>query len=266
MKTKALILAALIGLTIQTYAQTIPNAGFENWTTSVWGYDNPDNWETSNAQLACSEIKKDSNFYQGNFAAQILTIACAGWAQIQFPITTHPLNLNCYVRTSLIGTDTVLIRIELLKNGNIVDNGLWTNTTNIDSFALITIPITQNASIIDSALVYMQSGNNSGTELIADNLYFDFISSIEEKKNNSSCTLYPNPVNDKLTIFIESINSNYIIINIFNTQGKEIYSEITNEYSGVYIQELDVSKFSKGLYTVQAIIGDKIITKKIIIN
>ncbi|MCH8863685.1 MAG: hypothetical protein IID51_14450, partial [Proteobacteria bacterium] len=48
--------------------------------------------------------------------------------------------------------------------------------------------------------------------------------------------------------------------------GKEIFTDIANKYSGDYIKELDTSKFSKGIYTVQAIIGDEIIVKKFILK
>jgi len=248
MKTKIFILAALIGLTIQIYAQTIPNAGFENWTNIGGWYNNPDDWETNNAQLSCSEVNKDSNSYQGNFAAQILTLGCAGWAQIQFPLTTHPLNLYCYVGTNLIGTDTVSIKIELMNNGNIVDNGLWINTTNIDSFTLITISIAQNASVIDSAIIYLQSGNNSGTELIVDNLYFDFTSGIKENENNNSWTLYSNPFNKYAILeFANLKNENYYLA-IYSETGKLVQTvdEITT--GQVKIEKKDLAS---GLYFFQ---------------
>ena len=207
-------------MTIQTCAQTIPNAGFENWTDIGGWYVNPDNWQTSNAQLSCSGVNKDSNSYQGNFAAQILTLGCAGWAQTQFPLTTHPLNLYCYVRISLTGIDTVSIRIELLNNGNVADNGLWTDTTNIAGFTLITIPITQNASVIDSAIIYMQSGNNSGTELIVDSMYFDFTSGIEKNENNSSWTLYSNPFNKYAILEFENLKNENYDLRIYSETGK----------------------------------------------
>ncbi|MCH8317204.1 MAG: T9SS type A sorting domain-containing protein, partial [Bacteroidetes bacterium] len=78
--------------------------------------------------------------------------------------------------------------------------------------------------------------------------------------------IYPNPANDKLNIEVQSTTASYIIIKIFNIQGKDIFTEITNKYSGEYILELDISKFSKGTYTVLAIIDDERIVKKIIID
>ncbi len=78
--------------------------------------------------------------------------------------------------------------------------------------------------------------------------------------------IYPNPVKNILTIKIKSINANNIIIKIINIQGKEIFTDIINKYSGYYIRELDVSKFSQGIYTVQVIIGDEKIAKKFIID
>lgn len=245
MKTNLLliILVVCFSYRINTNAQTIPNAGFENWTDiSI------DDWETNGGQYSCAFVFPDNNSYQGNFAVQILTDACAGWAQTQFPITTHPLNLYCYVRTNLIGTDTVLIKIELLNNGNIVDSGLWTNTTNITSFTLITIPITQNDSVIDSAIIYMQSGNNMGTQLIADNLYFDFTSGIKEDENNSSWTLYPNPFNKYAILDFENLKNSKHNVVIYNAIGQLVRTvdEITTGQV-----KIEKKNLASGLYFFQ---------------
>ncbi|MBW8050665.1 MAG: T9SS type A sorting domain-containing protein [Cytophagales bacterium] len=85
-------------------------------------------------------------------------------------------------------------------------------------------------------------------------------------ENKLNMQFYPNPGKNILTLKIKSINTNEIVIKIFNIQGKEIFTDIANKYSGDYIKELDTSKFSKGIYTVQAIIGNEKVAMKFIIN
>ena len=246
MKTQILLLAVLISLTIQNIAQNpIPNPGFENWSNVGGWYENPDNWTTSNATFSCTLIKKDNNSSHGNFATQILTYGCQAWAQVKFPITVHPMNMSCYVKTNLAGIDNVIIRIELLNAGNVVDSGSWTNSSSISTYALITVPITQNTSVIDSGIIYLEGGNNYGTELVVDELYFDKVSGIDEKENSTSWTVYPNPLNQYSTLTFENLEKENYTLTLHDLHGR-IVRTITDIITDQVL--IERANLSSGLY------------------
>lgn len=79
-----------------------------------------------------------------------------------------------------------------------------------------------------------------------------------ESQDLSKFVIYPNPVNDKMTIKLPS--SNYTEVTIFNLLGEEIrritFSEI--------IYKMDLSNLSSGVYMAKIQTENKTVTKKII--
>ena len=72
---------------------------------------------------------------------------------------------------------------------------------------------------------------------------------------------YPNPVNNgRLTI--KSSNSDEKEVTIFNVIGKRVF---TQKFSGK-TKQLDVSNISSGIYIMKVLEGDKIATKKLVIE
>jgi len=82
----------------------------------------------------------------------------------------------------------------------------------------------------------------------------------------SKIIIFPNPANNLLTINIRTTNNKDISVKIVNLLGKEIFTDTINNNSDWYIKRFDMSKFSKGLYTVNIKIGDEKFAKKFIIN
>lgn len=97
---------------------------------------------------------------------------------------------------------------------------------------------------------YLDSINNStGSQRIAFN-----------QNNIEEMSIFPNPVQDKLYIYISEIGSKNIVKgHIINTLGIEVntfHYDFTNTYT------LDTSKLEKGLYYLTIKINSKTITKK----
>jgi hypothetical protein len=89
---------------------------------------------------------------------------------------------------------------------------------------------------------------------IASNLAFVGINSLEEELID----IYPNPINDKLTIkFPNPMQLHYSIININGQQiyNGEVFSNLIN---------IDMSNLSKGIYLLRLKNDDSIITRKLI--
>lgn len=88
--------------------------------------------------------------------------------------------------------------------------------------------------------------------------------SVFEKAQSQDLSIYPNPVNDKLTIgFPTSIGGKYSL-EIIDLQGKIVYSHQGDENSLRSLQVNDISYFTAGIYLVKVSNGDNIFSGKII--
>ena len=84
-------------------------------------------------------------------------------------------------------------------------------------------------------------------------------STVSAIKNNGF-DLFPNPSNDK--IYITNENQKIQQLKIYNNLGALVYENNSNQLH----YSIDVSPFSKGLYYVNALSFDTILTKKIMVN
>ena len=84
-------------------------------------------------------------------------------------------------------------------------------------------------------------------------------SAVSAIKNNGF-DLFPNPSNDK--IYITNKNQRIQQLKIYNNLGALVYENNSNQLH----YSIDVSPFSKGLYYVNALSFDTILTKKIMVN
>ena len=84
-------------------------------------------------------------------------------------------------------------------------------------------------------------------------------SAVNAIKNNGF-DLFPNPSNDK--IYITNKNQKIQQLKIYNNLGALVYENNSNKLH----YSIDLSPFSKGLYYVNALTFDAILTKKIMVN
>jgi hypothetical protein len=138
----------------------IPNGDFENWNLNSL-----QNWESNSCPLCLPAyeshvIKQEPNAYHGAYAAKfIYNSVYMAWAQNKFSIQHHPSILTSYVKCDLFGADTVSIKIKLFYNGVTVDSGQWLGTSSIAGYTKIDIPITQNFSKADTAVIRIEGGH-----------------------------------------------------------------------------------------------------------
>ena len=91
-------------------------------------------------------------------------------------------------------------------------------------------------------------------------------SSISENTIVNTISIYPNPVNDIATLSFTTTEKSKTAITIFNILGEVVYSnEIGSLSSGQHIMPISTSGISEGMYFVNLITNNKIITKKITI-
>ncbi len=78
----------------------------------------------------------------------------------------------------------------------------------------------------------------------ADSCFATITTSIEELDSNSSIKVYPNPVNDLLTLDLSQINQSFTEINIFNALGELVYQN--NKPTA--ITEINTRELQAGIY------------------
>jgi hypothetical protein len=150
----------------------IPNGDFEQWDNMPNLY----NWET-NSCPACVPpyetyiVQKVTEAASGQFAAKfIYNNVYRSYADNKFPVSSHPDLLTGYIKSTITGGDTAIIHIDLLSGNTIVDHGEYFETSSNKMYRKIVIPVSQNATHVDSALIKITGGNKQGTELFVDNL------------------------------------------------------------------------------------------------
>ena len=156
----------------------IPNGDFESWT----GTERLQGW-LSNSCPECMPpvetyiVQQDAGAYHGRYDAKfIYNNAYPAWAQNTFYIASHPVSLTAFVKSSILGADTVSIKIRLYKNTTEVDSGHWIGTTSITLFTKIVIPITQSSMQVDTAKILITGGHVNSTNLATNTiLWVDYL-------------------------------------------------------------------------------------------
>jgi hypothetical protein len=235
------------------------NGDFENWHYGSWYYE-PDNWMSNNyVQWTCGIDERDSDAYHGNFSIKLINYdsssACQAYAISKFPIPTHPFNLIAFQKCILADSDTVSIKVTLLNSGIEIDSGYWINTSSVLTFTQVTIPITQNSSLTDSAIIEIRGGSRlitnqfgNGTQFWIDYLFFDSVSNSEVASiKNKYLKIFPNPTTGNLFINFPKQDNFNASIKIFDALGKEINFDLKSKIDS-YQSNIDLSFLEDGFY------------------
>jgi hypothetical protein len=90
--------------------------------------------------------------------------------------------------------------------------------------------------------------------------------SVNDIKNTTQFTVYPNPANDYTSITISLDKTEKVILTIVDLLGKEISKEEKVLISGKTTERHDVSNFQNGVYFINLQVGNKITTQKLVIT
>jgi hypothetical protein len=153
---------------------TIPNGDFELWDNMpALLY-----WQT-NSCPACDPpfetyiVQKVTDSSNGLYAAKLIyNNVYNSFAYNKFSISSHPTLLIGYIKSNIANSDTVIIHIDIFSGNKIVDTGYWYETASTANYTKIEIPISQNTSSVDSALITIVGGKKLNTELYVDNFVF----------------------------------------------------------------------------------------------
>ncbi len=116
-----------------------------------------------------------------------------------------------------------------------------------------------------SYTAYNVSATLIPTSFLTNQTCSSIVTAINEKTNNNNMLLYPNPANNQLTLSFKNNNQENVKISIFNMVGQNI-KEIVLLKQNVVNEKIDISEFVAGVYFVNILIGNRIETKKLIIE
>ncbi len=87
-------------------------------------------------------------------------------------------------------------------------------------------------------------------------------------ENNFSTSLFvfPNPVNSSLAISFQSSGKQTVELHLYNTLGKQTYFSKEQTSSGKFEKEINVEKWSDGIYFLQVKMMDGMVNKKVVVQ
>ncbi len=90
----------------------------------------------------------------------------------------------------------------------------------------------------------------------------------EKEKINGlhDLSYYPNPTSGKFTLSFQCDQSDDIAIKVLDSNSKVVFSDLLEDFRGEYSREINLSGRSKGNYIIKVTIGEKSISKKIVLN
>ena len=138
-----------------------------------------------------------------------------------------------------------------------IDNGISTLNSSLVRNSTVTSPTTTW-----SGLEWTASAAGTYTDWGIHTMNCDVVGT-EEIEISNNITVYPNPTSGKVNIKFENLNSD-TKINIFDLTGKSIIErEISAKTS---ITEIDLSKFTKGVYLIKVSNFENVRIEKIIVD
>ena len=78
--------------------------------------------------------------------------------------------------------------------------------------------------------------------------------------------IYPNPSSDIFNIDFVSNTPQDFNVKVFNILGEEVFKDYLHQFSGRYIQQVDLTHQSQGIYLLELATDSGIINQKLILQ
>lgn len=291
MKKIIYILLPLMFVLTISKAQTIPNAGFETWT-SMTGYDLPTGWDNLNTKTnsmsmyTCTKgtpgdpgtayLKLTSKTIGANVVPGIAVCGVLDTATMQpvsgFAYSMRPLHFTGNWQHMIFGSSQGSVSAVLTRWDTGLGQRVTVATANqtLSGMAMSWAAFSINFTYMDSnnpdtcIIVLMASGMTptNNDYLWVDNLAFSGFTGIQEIGLNTPISIYPNPATDNLILDLSSIKGKNVSIEIFDIDGKMIRSFLQIEATAK--TTLKIEDISKGNYLLKVITNEGTISNKFV--
>jgi hypothetical protein len=245
---KQLLLIMTVLASGLAFGQTIPNGGFENWTTSQ--YEEPTGFQTSNSKNNGPQnpgnVIKTTDAHHGQYAIQLNTVFTGGDTSFAYfangdpgktpaaggiPYAQKPTGLRLYYKSNIVGTDSAIILVMFKKAGVAIGSYFYKIGTTKTSYTLFNPTFSPALSVVPDSVVFGAASSNAMVNKgIPGNMFqVDSISF-------TGVTQQPAGFNGDLELWqphtVKSLNGWAI-----NSSGSGI-AQTTDKYTGTYAAEL----------------------------
>ncbi len=248
---KALFIFIL--LSASTYAQVIPNPGFESWFVEIW-QPVPEGWATPNGQLI-PVVVQDLEAYEGNFAMRVNAvndgIGAYGWAACTLDTDNIPPSLDFYVK-ALAEFGGVSVSISFYNNEIEVYTEFWSSGESIDEWTFVSMPLDQIEPVMTHAIIRVEASVGDlvpGQAWISvDAMSFGSVQNISSQ-TTTRFEMMPNPAVSSFTLKNLPLGGR---IRLINSVGQITMEENTVSDQAV----INVEDLNPGIYFVEVVSVD----------
>lgn len=290
---KQLFLGGILFLSTSVVKAQLQNPSFEDWQTRNFGvtqFQDPSNWITNNIIFAFTQpvnlpIKKTTDAHTGALAIELENVPdtseqkqgaslVSGTMNIftqefntKFKLNSKPTGLDFFYKYYPFSTDSFSVYITTYKNGEYAGGGFFQGGGKVEDYTKVSIPIEyvdmnqapDSASIVVYASTFEQI--SEGTRLILDDFtLIDEALSVNSISTNNDVKIYPNPVQNELSIDLK--NYSQANAKIISLNGNTVFETTLNTYQN----KLDISGLDSGIYVVQVITNLGVTNYKIQVN
>jgi len=276
----------LLAILATAASQDIPNWNFESWTGN-----NPDDWDSSNDDLALFGIfnvsPETEDPHEGSSSLKAYTaatafftlsgIACNGYYEGPNPVnnetetikgvpfTGSPTTLSLWYKYTGMENDSSFMAIHLFKEGQLIAKGEHVDTASVEEWTQLDIPISWNSEVEpDTMLILVKSsygttaangGAVANSTIWVDELQLIYPVSTEEIKEEQ-LSIYPNPFSQEIRLQLPS--GQQALVRIYAVSGAKVLEE---SISGS--QSISTGHLERGIYLIEVTRGEERMVKKL---
>ncbi len=273
---KKILLAIAFLSTLGLNAQNIPNSGLESWTFP-FPFEDPTDWATLNVISYLGgpiSTTKSSDAHSGSFSAKsesfeadisgsgtmdtlagimfIGSIDFASQSSIQgMAFNYKPDSLIVWTKSNLLSGDSSAIQVSLTKwnaatmTQDQIAQGFYLEEQSSSSFKRVSIPLMYNSTEApDTMAIFVLSGISSihpGSAIWVDDFSFVYNSASVEEIGGLSCSFFPNPADNALTISAEKDEN----IEVFTAAGVKVDAFVLFQNE---TKQLNTAAYPSGFY------------------
>lgn len=281
MRITQILMVALLCASHNTFAQSIPNNGFETWNNPN-GYNVPDGWSTFNDLTTSLNIYTCTKGVPGSPGASYIKLtsksvpgmgvvpgmAVAGAMDLSqtstlggFAYTDTPTALNRKWQYMASGADMGYISVTFTKWNSgmnmreVVGEGYVDLEGMEMSWANFSIPITFTSSEApDTCSITLSASGDipvANSYLYVDNLGFMGTTSVSESPILLDTQIYPNPFENELTVrTADPLNNGPISVSIINGLGQVVFQEVQMLSA---FKTITTQDFEAGIYYLKVV-------------
>lgn len=168
-----------------------------------------------------------------------------------------PVNVNDTIRMKQFSTDIYVYYLN--PNVNLYVSLVAIGTPAINNESYYCNFSKQLATVYDGCgpiVTYFSGGNGSGDTV--KNCKVNIFTGFSPVQSKFNATVFPNPASDQ--IFIETDTNDKKTLDLYDVNGRHVFSKITNDKSNI-----DVRTLNEGVYTLTIKTFNGIINKKLVV-